>query len=71
MRSREWANHKAYDRLPGRRLESSGENVSGEGAARRDVEDSEGQSSTVNCCSRRRESTAGREEKKGGLWRVN
>lgn len=34
MRSRKWANHNTYDRLPGRPLGPSGENVSGEGAAR-------------------------------------
>jgi hypothetical protein len=41
VRRRKWANHRAYDRLPGRRLELSGENVSGKAAARCDVEDSE------------------------------
>lgn len=43
VRSRKWANHKAYDRLPGRPLQLSGENVSGKAAARCDGEGSERQ----------------------------
>jgi hypothetical protein len=43
VRSRKWANHNTCDRLPGGPLGSSGENVSGEAAARCDVEGSERQ----------------------------
>ena len=41
VRSRKWANHNTYDRLPGRPLGPSGENVSEEAAARCAVEGSE------------------------------
>ena len=43
VRSQKWANHKAYDRLPGRLLGLSGENVLGKGAASCDIEGSERQ----------------------------
>lgn len=68
VRSRKWANRNTCDRLPGRPLGPSGENVSGKAAARCDVEGSERQ---LLLQKRQSRSLAGRGEKKGGLRRVN
>lgn len=68
VRSRKWANHRAYDRLPGRPLGPSGENVAGK-APQGVVSRAARVNGSVECGRRARQ--AGQEEEKGGLWRVN
>lgn len=64
MRSRKWANHNTYDRLPGRPLGLSGENVSGECAARCKVGlEGSDRSCLLGSGGRRQQVKAGRGEK--------
>lgn len=66
MRSRRWANHKAYDRLPGLLLGLVGKMFQGRRPPKCDVEGSECQ-----LLPGRGDCSAGRREGRGGLWRVN